>query len=129
VAESRVEQGRPQAARAIPEPVRPSVQPVPRPEVSRPQQGSPPRSEPRVQASPAPVPAHQRQPGVFPGPGSAADTRTHSERGRESRQSAAAPAPSVRSAPVRTAPAGSAHVPSAPSAPSGSVPGGGGTRR
>jgi uncharacterized protein DUF3300 len=129
VAQPRVEQGRPPAGRGVPEPVRPSVEPGPRPELSRPQQGSPPRAEPRVQASPAPVSAHQRQPGVFPGPGSAADTRTHSERGRESRQSAAAPAPSVRSAPVRTAPGGGVHLPSAPSAPSGSVPGGGGPRR
>ncbi len=90
----RVEQGR--SGRGGQEATRPSVQPAPRPEPSRPNQGDSPRVQARVPASPAPAPApaQRREPG---------------ERGHDKRESAAQPSPAVRHARVATVATGIGH--------------------
>jgi hypothetical protein len=88
--EPRAEQGR--SGRGGQEAVRPSVQPAPRPEPSRPNVGDSPRAQAHMQASPAPAPAQRREPG---------------ERGHEKRESVAPPSPSVRNAPVASVATGS----------------------
>jgi hypothetical protein len=119
---ARVPQGRVQAPAEQP---RPSVQAPPRPEAGRAQPGSVPRVE-TAPSSPAQSPGQRREPGMFQGIGNGGDARAHGERGRESRQTIAQPAPAPRTvAPPVSAPARPPAVvapPPAPSAPAPSAP-------
>jgi len=121
----RVPQGRAQPPAEQP---RPSVQAPPRPEAGRVQPGSVPRVE-TAPPSPGQSPGQRREPGMFQGIGNGGDARAHGERGRESRQTIAQPAPAPRTAPPPVS--APAHLPAAvappspppaPSAPAPSAP-------
>jgi uncharacterized protein DUF3300 len=127
----REDAGRPQLGRApgadirpVPRPgrapgaeVRPGPAPGPRPERGP---GAPVPGRPIGPGVPPP-----REPGAFQGLGRGPDTRSYSERGRESRRSIAPPPrPAPRPSPARPAP--SRPAPSGPS--HGAGPGGGGRR-
>jgi hypothetical protein len=103
----------------VPPGPRPGVQPerIPSPAPS----AAPPAARPMTPAAPPP-----REPGAFQGLGRGSETRSYSDRGRESRRSVAPPPqPAPRTAPSRPAP--SRPAPSRPSH-GGAAPGGGGRR-
>ena len=108
---------------------RPSVQAPARPEAGRARPESVPRVEtaPRVETVP-PAPGQRREPGMFQGMGNGGDARAHGERGRESRQAIAPPAPAPRTAPPPVSapapPPAAVAPPSRPPAPSAPVPSG-----
>lgn len=90
--EPRADQGR--SGRGGQDAVRPSVQPAPRPEPSRPIVSDSPRAQAHVQTSPAPVPAQRRDPG---------------ERGHDKREGSAQPSSPVQNARAATVAAGISH--------------------
>jgi hypothetical protein len=118
----RVPQGRVQPPAEQP---RPSVQVPARPEPGRAQPGSAPRVE-TAPPSPGQWPGQRREPGMFQGIGNGGDARAHGERGRESRQTIAQPAPAPRTAPPPVSaparPPAAVAPPSPPPAPSAPAP-------
>ncbi len=110
----REDVGRPQPGRAPGAEVRPGPQAGPRPERSP--------SRPSAPSRPiTPGVTQPREPGAFQGLGRGPDTRSYSDRGRESRRNVAPPPrPAPRNAPSRPAPTGPSH--------GGAAPGGGGRR-
>ena len=123
---ARVPQGRVQPPAEQP---RPSIQAPARPEPGRAQPGSVPRVE-TAPPSPGQLPGHlpgqRREPGMFEGIGNGGDARAHGERGRESRQTIAQPAPAPRTAPPPVSaparPPATVAPPSPPPAPSAPAP-------
>jgi hypothetical protein len=109
----REDVGRPQPGGTPGAQVRPGPQPGPRPERSP----SPPGPSRPI----APGVTQPREPGAFQGLGRGPDTRSYSDRGRESRRNVAPPPrPAPRNAPSRPAPSGPSR--------GGAAPGGGGRR-
>ena len=120
----RLPQGRVQPPAEQP---RPSVQAPARPEAGRAQLGSVPRVE-TAPPSPGQSPGQRREPGMFQGMGNGGDARAHGERGRESRQAVAPPAPAPRPAPPPMSPPArppaAVAPPSPPPGPSAPAPAG-----
>ena len=119
---ARVPQGRVQPPAEQP---RPGVQAPARPEAGRAQPGSVPRVE-TAPPSPGQSPGQRREPGMFQGISNGGDARAHGERGRESRQTIAQPAPAPRTAPppvsAPSRPPAAVAPPSPPPAPSAPAP-------
>jgi hypothetical protein len=106
--------GRAQPGRAPGAQIGPGAQPGPRPERI-------PSPSPRGPARQAPGVAPPREPGAFQGLGRGPDTRSYSDRGRESRRNIAPPPrPTTRPGPSRPAPSGPSR--------GGAAPGQGGRR-
>jgi hypothetical protein len=128
----REDAGRPQPGRAPGAEIRPGPEPgrapgadIRRGPTPRPERG-PEATAPGRAIAPRVTP---REPGVFQGLGRGPDTRTYSDRGRESRRSigpSPRPAPSAPARPGPSRPAPSRPGPSGPS--HGAAPGGGGRR-
>jgi hypothetical protein len=120
----RVPQGRVQPPAEQP---RPSAQAPARPEAGRVQPGSVPRVE-TAPPSPGQSPGQRREPGMFQGMSNGGDARAHGERGRESRQAIAPPAPAPRPAPPPVSPPArppaAVAPPSPPPGPSAPAPAG-----